>query len=546
MRSPAAAIAWEFRQRHRWALIAGAVYVFGVVLYKLLVLGPTPIIRLDPPDGNAALLIAPFSNGFMYFLAVFSFGLAGDLSARQSMYPARMFTLPVTTGALAGWPMLYGSAAMTTLWLIGWGLARWWGIDLPLVWPGLLATAFLWWTQVFTWMPYGLKGLRVFVTVAWLMTLDVIVIVAVNYEVPQYVLVAFLVPQLPIAYLAACAVIARARRGVVPDWRGEASRSGSIARVSSRPRAAFRSAARAQVWFEWRQHGRTLPVLVGIVVPFILALLFLPGDATPSIVFTTLLVALLMPPFMAGFAAAAVSSANPFVRDAYGLPPFIATRPMSSAALIAAKMEMALWSTLATWLVLLVVIPIALVWSETLPLVVDRATQLTMAIGAPRAIVLALLACGGLLASTWKHLVQNLCIGLTGRVWLIKGSVFVSLLLFVLVIPAADRWLTRDGEAIALLWDWWQWGLVALVGLKMTGAAWLAIRLGAGGLLADRTLVTGAACWVMVVFVLFGVFVWFVDTALIPHYVLLLIAILQVPLMRLSAAPLALAWNRHR
>jgi hypothetical protein len=31
---------------------------------------------------------------------VFSFGLAGD-QRRQSMYPARLFTLPVTTGALA-------------------------------------------------------------------------------------------------------------------------------------------------------------------------------------------------------------------------------------------------------------------------------------------------------------------------------------------------------------------------------------------------------------------------------------------------------------
>ncbi len=46
----------------------------------------------------------------MYFLAVFSFGLSGDLAARQSIYPARMFTLPVTSAALAGWPMLYGTA----------------------------------------------------------------------------------------------------------------------------------------------------------------------------------------------------------------------------------------------------------------------------------------------------------------------------------------------------------------------------------------------------------------------------------------------------
>ena len=120
----------------------------------------------------------------MYFLAVFSFGLTGDLAARQSMYPARMFTLPVTTAALAGWPMLYGTAAMAILWLATALLARWpWGIEVPLVWPALLAAVFLAWTQVLMWMPYGLRGLRVIVTVLWLMTLDAVVIVAIEYEV---------------------------------------------------------------------------------------------------------------------------------------------------------------------------------------------------------------------------------------------------------------------------------------------------------------------------------------------------------------------------
>jgi hypothetical protein len=40
--------------------------------------------------------------------------------------------------------------------------------------------------------------------------------------------------------------------------------------------------------------------------------------------------------------------------------------------------------------------------------------------------------------------------------------------------------------------------------------------------------------------------VWMLDTPHIPHYLLLLLAILAIPLARLSAAPLALAWNRHR
>ncbi|HEX9310311.1 MAG TPA: hypothetical protein VF887_05830, partial [Gemmatimonadaceae bacterium] len=59
-------------------------------------------------------------------------------------------------------------------------------------------------------------------------------------------------------------------------------------------------------------------------------------------------------------------------------------------------------------------------------------------------------------------------------------------------------------------------------------------------------LVTGAACWSVAVLALYGVLVWLLDTPHIPHYLLMLVAILAIPLARLSAAPLALAWNRHR
>ena len=125
MRSPALAIAWEFRQRHRSALIALAGYALAFVAVRLLVLGPGEPLRLDPPNGIAGAVIVPLSVAFMYFLAVFSFGLGGDLAARQSPFPARMFTLPVTTRALAGWPMLFGTLAVASLWLVTAPFVRW-------------------------------------------------------------------------------------------------------------------------------------------------------------------------------------------------------------------------------------------------------------------------------------------------------------------------------------------------------------------------------------------------------------------------------------
>lgn len=544
MRSPARAIAWEFRQRHRWGLIALAGYVLFVAAFKLVILGPETTVRLDPPDGRAAAVTVPLSAMFMYVLAVFSFGFTGDLAARHSIYPARMFALPVTTAALAGWPMLYGTVAMASLWLATALLARWpWGIDVPLIWPALLAAAFLAWTQVLTWMPYGLPGLRVIVTVLWLAALDAIVILAVHYEAPESLMVAFLAPQLPLAYLAACFAVARARRGDVPDWRGMFARLRQIAEVLPRRRDRFSSPARAQLWFEWRRHGWSLPSWVGILLPFELALLFAYSDTLAPVVYT-LLAVLFTPPFMAAFAAAAVSNAGPHASDSTGVTPFMATRPLTSPALIAAKLKMAIWSTLGAWLLVLVAIPLGLTLSGTWPVVIERARQAIEAIGTPRAITIVLLGFFGLLASTWKQLVQGLCIGLTGREWLIKSSVLLRLSLLIVILPVA-QWII-DNRAVTWLDDL-PWILAGLVFLKMSAAAWIATRLYQSRLLSDRTLVIGALCWLAVVLALYGLLVWLVSTPpLIPRYVPALVAILAIPLARLSAAPLALAWNRHR
>src|SRR6266496_3153408 len=136
---------------------------------KLRILGSGQPVHVETPERFAVVVMVPLTTTFMYFLAVFSFGLAGDLAARQSMYPARLFTLPVTTAALAGWPMLYGTSAMALLWLATRFLAVWpSGRHIPTIWPALLGAALLAWTQALTWMPYALTGLRAIVVILWL------------------------------------------------------------------------------------------------------------------------------------------------------------------------------------------------------------------------------------------------------------------------------------------------------------------------------------------------------------------------------------------
>ncbi len=212
MRSPAAAIGWEFWTRQRWVLAAVPVYLLVLALIKLAVVGP---VALEPGDGFAAFGVVPFSTTFMYFIAVFSYGLNGDLAARQSIYPARFFTLPVPTAELARWPMFYGASAMMLLWFAASTVGRWaLNMNLPWVWPAFLAAAVLAWTQVFMWMPYGLRGLRVIAAVTVLISLDTIVILAINFNWSEGALIAFLAPQLPVAYLV------RVRRGGAgAPWR---------------------------------------------------------------------------------------------------------------------------------------------------------------------------------------------------------------------------------------------------------------------------------------------------------------------------------------
>jgi hypothetical protein len=544
MRSHAAAVAWEFRQRHRWGLIALIGYLVVMATIKLLVLTRAVPIHLDSPESFAFVVMLPLTTTFTYSLAVFSFGLDGDLAARQSMYPARKFTQPVTTEALAWWPMAYGSAAMVILWLATRQFALWpSGINVPSIWPALLAASLLAWTQALTWMPYPLPGLRIIATVLWLGTIDSIAILALQFKAHEPLMVGILAPQIPLAYLFARFAVGRARRGDVPDWRGVFASLTRIKGVLSRRSEHFHSPASAQAWFEWRRHGRSLPAWVAILLPFELILLWAAHDAT-SLVFTILIGVLLTPPLMASFGAATVSKSSANSGDAYDVTPFIATRPLTDAELIAAKLKMAVWSTIAAWLLVLIATPLALRFSGTSAVVLERWHRLNEIVGTPRAVVVLLLILSGCIAGTWKQLVQSLYIGLTGRASLIQGSVVLVLGFFFLFGPFAE-WLMEGGR-LGKLWSALPLIFAILVSLKMVAAVWIVLRLYNGRLLSDRTLVIGAACWSVAVFALYGVLVWLLDTPHIPHYLLMLLAILAIPLTRLSAAPLALAWNRHR
>ena len=511
MRTAASAIAWEFRQRHRWGFLMLAAYFAYLAVVRL---------KIDSGEAFAIVIAVPLTTAVLFLLGVFTYGLSGDIAAQKSMYPARTFTLPLTNSALAGWPMAYGTTVMTLWWFATRALAAWpdGGANVPFVWPGLLAAAMVAWSQALTWMPYPLRNMRVVMTVLWLISIDAIVMIALEFKPSELVMIALLAPHVPLAYLTARFAVDKARHGGVEDSRTRLS--GQPRRLSS----TFSSPSRAQLWLEWKQHGRTLPLLVAILLPFELSMLFVFRE-TPVIIFETLSMVLFTPPFMAAFVAAT---------SADEARAFVATRPVTDTALIAAKLRSSLLSALASWGLIAIALPVALKWSGTSATVGEWGGTLVEVMGIPRAIVLSLTILFAYVLSTWTQLVQSLFVVLSGRASLKKASVFVALGVLTFVAPAL-YWLGHNREVRVLVWNGFPWIAAALV----------AIRIALMIPIAHRISHVMASVWSASVLALYAILCWIFPQILIRHYVLALIAILTIPIVRITAAPLAMTRSRH-
>lgn len=541
MRNAATAIAWEFRRRHRLGLIAvvATVLVLGAIKTAALM----SQTNLELHDVTFALLIPlPLAATGFYLVAVFTFGLSGDLAARESMYPSRMFTLPISSAALTGWPMLYGCVAMALFWF-AMRIAGVFpdGVDVPSYWPGLFAASLLAWAQALTWMPYPLRGMRIATSVLLLVSIDVVVFTALELKASESAMLLLLAPLLPLAYLTASWAVGRARRGDIPEWGRAGRLTAASSRAASRP---FRSPAGAQLWLEWRQYGLSLPMMVAIVLPVAIALLFLFHDVD-VIVVEIVVASLLLPPFLAIFVAAAAGKTSANASESYGITSFMASRPIDDRTLVVAKWQAAILSTLTAWLIVGIVMPAGLMWSNAEAPILTIARKVDMALGTPRAVTLGLLILLALVVSTWKQLVQGLYVGMSGRDWAVKGIAFGTLVLVTLGFFAIG-WILESRYRVVVAWRAIPSVMAALVAAKLMLAMRVMRRGVEIGLFTGRQLTVAAIAWDACVLAVYGVLLLILPDVLARRSFLLLMAMLVVPFVRLAAAPLAVASNRHR
>jgi len=112
MRSAAAAFAWEFRRRLRWGLIALGLYFVVLATFQFLILGPRSPIHPLHSMTFAFTVNVPLAFAFMYFLAVFSYGLAGEQQEDEAFFRllgAVLRAVPMKIDACE--PRLSGSSA---------------------------------------------------------------------------------------------------------------------------------------------------------------------------------------------------------------------------------------------------------------------------------------------------------------------------------------------------------------------------------------------------------------------------------------------------
>ncbi len=542
MHSPTLALAWQVWGRHRRGLAAVLLYLVATAV----VFNALPNGTLETRHG--ALMSIQFVIALIYVAAAFAFGFETQLETRESGFPARLFTLPVRTSVLVGWPMLQGTATVALLWL-AWARFVLWpsGIEVSLGSTALLAAAFVAVLQALLWCPFGLPWVRVVVTLVLLPLLALAPQLGAAFGVSESALLGLYAALIPLAALTAFAGVSRARHGAAPDWRGLFRSLPTVARRPARRRTPFASPARAQLWLERRRHLLPLPLVVGVFSALHLTVILWIEQQPVELEnrFLLGLNFLIFPLLFAPLFGCFLGQMGTATGNSHSLPSFIATRPIPVTALVAAKLKVAVLATLAAWAVVLLAAAVWDVESGSHAKLRQLWDYLLQAYPTGRVAATVLLVVAGPLLLTWRLLTDNLWIGLTGRPWLVRGCLVAC----GVGLSAAGMMYAQVANEPGLggrLWaalPWWA-GAAAL--LKLLAAAGVGRALLRRGLVGPRTLAKWLAVWLLAVAGLFVLVYGAVPPAAAPVSLLASGAVLGVPLVRLAAAPLALAWNRHR
>jgi hypothetical protein len=314
---------------------------------------------------------------------------------------------------------------------------------------------------------------------------------------------------------------------------------------------SFRSASGSQLWHECRRNAVFLPAMIGFMGVPLLAmncLGILNGNTSQTLLFgsvsvtpaqMSLVIWLAVPLMCAVTFGTSMGKFDIFGKDV--MPSFFAIRPMTTTRFVALKMVATAITVAAAWAVVFGLLTVwAIVEASSLnaheSLVRSTIQNLT-----PRKLAVAFAAVVGLLAITWRGIVNGMWPSLAGRKW-VSSSVALASLGGLTVAVVVGSWIYRHPEIQSRFEPGLPWVLGGLLALKFAVAAWALSTAYAFGLFSRRAVVSLLFAWLVTA----GGIVACIGLLAPISWKMAACVALFLPLARIAVAPVALYTNRHR
>ena len=551
MSSPAFAIAWSLWSRHRIGFIVAAM-TFAVLAITFPIL-----VAITPAGAMALTSVAPIVGIFAFVLN--SLLLVEDAGSLTSRYPRFMLTLPVKTSLLAFWPMTFVSIGSGLLWVaVALLVYRPAGYQAPILMPALALAGLMGWAQALAWMPIRVFWVREFSTILLAMILGCLgalpIWLIMNRTNSTGLAAVILLSYIGAAFLVGWAAVASDRHGMAwRFWPAQSTFARFVRpRSQSREKRPFRSPFHAQISYEWACHGLMHNGFIAVMLFVIWGILLLrQGHGTPewlALIFTILPIVLIATIAATG---TAFGRFRPFWEHTRGFVrenTFIATRPMTTARLVAAKFRMAAESVLINWALAVIGTTGWLVSSDNLDIAAVLVRDFFSRYPGGRGV--AVIALTGILlpALSWRFLTGALVPVLTGRRWVADGAAWLYLS-FLAAVGGCGFWLTRStpgeiGRVYAVI-PFLVVGIVLVKGILALAGFHAALE---RGLMSWRNVAGVLSFWVTLSACGISLAILIGPISYVPVSlpILALGVASLVPLARFPLATLALDWNRHR
>jgi hypothetical protein len=543
-----AALAWEFwaSNRRGWLIVLSTI-VGCALLYRIFA-GP-----LQQSEGLQFLCCLPMVMSLILAGAFCNFT---DRERRDGIagFPRRLFVLPLKTCFLVTWPMAFGLMSVVTIY-VAWAtvVLRPLDIDIWVRWPATLLAVCVVFYQAIIWCLCGFRITRI-VTLSLVATTVVgigflpMLLSETNFWSSEAVLSGAIASAAAVAYAATIVTVGVQRRG---GGRGCSWALPFVDRlIATLPlrRRSLKSPEAALFWIEWRRFGFVLPVsmLLTAVLILTVTIRFTDRSADATMWAETwlgLMPILLAVPIGMGFGKPDFWSLD------LSLPTFVAARPVSGRQLLAAKMKAAAFSTILAWAALMIIAPLSIylyldiehwrdAW-EMFGIIYSPLSQWALPI---LGLVMGMLL-------TWSLLIGNIWLGYSGRPAFYYSFVAVGmaglLMTLVFLVWWAESPRSRDNLIVNLL-PWLPWLLAAAISAKVWAAVGCAGQLRCHRLISSQHIAVFFCVWLAATSCLLF-HAWLMSPRIEwLRIIFMLMALCMIPVARIAATPLTIAWNRHR